>query len=227
MELACDLIGSFADLFIDGLITHDLGSALHKPTIEETKSGVHGLHTFLFHEQPMSSDRISTSHQGPPYDQLKGVMKELRDPRITGQKRRQLRADLSLAMRRYINPYSRTVKKLRDALKEKIEDRAAMQRKGEISGTERRELNELYELKPQYEAARRALEYLQKEFKGLDKQQKIFTTGERFRRNILNAWGAVTRFSLRHRVLVVASVTLALVLSTIGSFIAQRKRHHH
>ena len=227
MELVGDLAGSLFDLFVDGLVTRDFSHGLKWPSIEDTKSGVRELHGFWFGEHPLSSDRISTSHEGDRYNQLKGAMKELRDPLITGQKRRQLRADVSLAMRRYVNPNARAVKSLRDSLRHEIGDRTVRQRKGEISGTERSELNELSEIKPQFEATQRALEYLQKEFKGLDKEQKIFTTGERFRRNILNAWGAVARFSLRNRVLVISGVTLALVLGTIGSFIAKRKHDHH
>jgi broad specificity phosphatase PhoE len=227
VELFFESIGCLADLGLDGWIGSDTWHLLRKPSIGETKARVHELHDFWFNKVSMSSDRISPSHGETRFEQLKGAMADLRDSRITEQKRRQLRADISLAMRRYVNPNARTVKSLRDALGEKIDKRAAKLRKGEISGTERKELKELSEGKPQFEAVQRAVEYLRAEFKGLDKAQKIFTTGEKFRRNILNAWGAVARFSLRHRVLVVSSVTLAFVLGTIGSFIAQRKRDHH
>jgi hypothetical protein len=227
VEAVFQTIGCLADLGIDGWIGSDFGRILSKPSIEETHYKIRGLHKFLSDEQPSSADRITTSKGKNNFERLTGAMRELRDPQISSQKRRQLRADLSLAMRRYVHPNARVAKSARDSLKLNIDKLATRQRRGEISGTERKELEELTKDQAQNQSVQRALEYLRKEFKGLDKEQKIFTTGERFRRDILNAWGAVARFSVRHRILVVSSVTLALVLGTIGSFIAQRKRDHH
>lgn len=151
---------------------------------------------------------------------------KLRSGEISLAESSQIKADIAAIMRDKVNPMARKIKQFDDFAKIKIAKREAARdsRGGVLSHIETKELKDLRADRAVFANAHAQLQEHQQTFTQLDGEHRLFTSGERFRRNGLDNLHATLRFCGRHRIIISSTITTLLVLSTINTFLHYRNR---
>jgi hypothetical protein len=186
----------------------------HPPT-DQVAERAQYLHQIWYGEK----DDVSKSDPPNEAAKFRQALERLRTGRRSGSEYTKLRQEVSYVMRKKVYANSDEVKALSQLVDRKISKRKSLLSNGKLVPEERDKLNLLLQTRRKLESLHDDMQQFRTKFAKIDKEQKILTKREKFRRSIASTLRATARFSSRNRKSLALVIAITIIGATVISFL--------